>query len=378
MRKSTGRQQEGLRQAYLHKAPGAGCCVRIDFGVVDRLAAEALRGLSALPRRGMEVGGLLLGRVEQADGEALVVIEDAVGFPCEHLYGPNFQLSPRDRETFAEMVASWAPGPGRPVHLVGFYRSHTRGDLELTPEDIELLDTWLPHPHGVFLLLRPHATRPAEAAFFFREDGAFRAGPPAVRFPFRRRELGGGAPPRRQASGGSGQEENRPGPGAPAAPLETRTHSPAPQAAPSRAAGGWLLVLALLAFLLVGVVIGVQVAGLIHQPSRAPESGDPFALGLSAVQVGSEIHLRWNPQAPALSACKSASLVIRDGPTTRMIDLRREDVARGALVYRHSSHNVSFRMEAILSPGNSVAESIELRLMPPEGSPGAEGADPLK
>ncbi len=370
------KQQKEEKREFVYEAPGSAIRVRMELGVVDRLASEALRGLSALPRRGMEIGGLLLGSAEQTGAGVEVVISDFVAFPCEHLYGPNFQLSPKDREAFAELVASWAPAPGRPLHPVGFYRSHTRGGLELTPEDVELLDALMPQPHALCLLIRPLPLGPGEAALFFRLQGAFRPGPPLTTFPFRRRELGGGEPARRPVPAVARPGAGEPQPEASAAG-ETPIDSP-PQGVSFRTAGGWLLVLALLAFLLVGVVIGVQLAGLIRAPAPPAASGDPFALGLSAVQVGGAIHLRWNPQAPALAACRSASLVIRDGPNTRMIDLRREDLARGALIYQNASPTVSFRLEAILSPANSVSESIDLRLMPPAGSPGAEPPDPLK
>lgn len=371
-------QQNEAGRAYVHEIPGAGLRVCLDFGVVDRISSDVLRGLGALPRRGMEVGGLLLGSADARGQTVTVSVEDYVAFPCEHLYGPNFRLSPKDQEGFAELVSSWAPAAGRQIGPVGFYRSHTRGDLELTPEDIELLDAWLPQPHAVCLLIRPYATRPAEAAIFTRRNGGFQPGPPASVFPFRRRELGGGSPPRRASAAAPQPQEAEPQKSAEEAPIETWIH-PAPAAAPaSKSTGGWLLVLALLAFLLVGIVIGVQVAGLIRPQSPPPAAGDPFALGLSAVQFGGAIHLRWNPQAPALVACRNASLVIRDGPNTKMIDLRKEDLARGALIYQHASPAVSFRLEAILSPANTVSESIDLRLMPPGGSQGTESPDPLK
>jgi len=381
-------QQQGARRAFIHEAPEAGLRIWFDFGVVDRIASDVLRGLSALPRRGIEVGGLLLGTVETARRPALVRIEDYVPFPCEHLYGPNFHLSPKDKEAFAELVSSWSPAPGRPIHCVGFYRSHTRGDLELTAEDIEVLDAWLPHPHAVCLILRPYATRPAEAAFWFRRQGSFQPGPPASTFPFRRRELGGGTP--QKAAPASAPEPVpavEPDP-APAASVETWLHTPAPApaSAPSRAPAAWLWIPALLAFLLVGVVIGVQLPGHLRQPASAAPPADPFALGLSAVQFGNAIHLRWNPQAPAIAACRNASLIIRDGPNLKIIDLRKEDLARGALIYRYASPAVNFRMEAMVSPANTVSESIDLRLLPPAepgaapaaGAPEPEKANPVK
>lgn len=370
MRDRSGSGQSSGNSGFVHEDATSGIRLCMDFGVVDRIASEALRGLSALPRRGMEVGGLLLGTVDTTGRPVQVFVEDCVAFPSEHLYGPNFVLSPKDREEFTRLVASWAPAPGRPLHHVGFYRSHTRGGLELTPEDIELLDEWMPAPYAVCLLIRPYATRPSEAAVYFRHQGSFQAGPAAITFPFRRRELGGGPRSRRQAGAGESAANESPArTEAHEAPVETWIQSRQETEAAHRTWSGWLLATAMLAFLLLGIVIGVQTARVLEQRAAPAPQADPYALGLSAVQIGDEIHLRWNPQAPAIAACRSASLVIRDGPTTRIIDLRKSDLARAALIYRHTTPEVSFRMEVLLSPGNTVTETLDLRLMPEESRP---------
>ncbi len=113
----------------------------------------------------------------------------------------------------------------------------------------------------------------------------------------------------------------------------------------------------------------MQIAGGFSRPAPPPPAADPYALGLSALQFGDAIHFRWNPKAPALEACQSASLVIRDGDNTKILDLGKEDIARGALIYRYASADVQFRMEAILSPGNLVSETLQLRLLPRQEAP---------
>lgn len=372
-------------EAFLYEALDSGLRVRLASPVVDRLVSEALRGLSALPRRGLEVGGLLLGSAAWSGGVVEICVDEVAAFSCEHLYGPNFQLSPKDREGFAALLSSWAPSPGRRIHPVGFYRSHTRGDLELAAEDIELLDTWLTQPHALCLLIRPYLTRPAEAAFFFRQQGVFQPGRPSSTFLLRRPAPGRGSSPWRAEAASQGppapvQSPQPPDaqPEARATPVETPIQARPAQSGAGRIAGSWLLVLLLVTFLMVGIVIGVQLALVLRTPQESAATTEPYALGLSALQVGEAIHLRWKPQAPALAVCRSASLIIRDGPSTKILDLRKEDLARGALIYRHSSPMVSFRMEAILSPANTVSETIDLRLMPVNSGPGADSPDPLQ
>lgn len=384
----TGRPQpESEKDCFVFESRTPKLRVELDFSVVDKVASEALRGLGALPKRGIEVGGLLLGRADSLRMPGAVRIEDCVPFASEHLYGPNFQLSPKDQESFAGLVDSWYHTRNPSLYAVGIYRSNTRGELELTPEDVELLDAFFPQAHAVCLLVRPYAMQASEAAFFFRRGGAFHPGPPAQTFPFRRKDLGGGATPR----GAS-------------AVTPDRTPQPAPQAAPSqsvqpeeaenqptavmetvlvpdaaalphppaaRSSPGWLWFAFLLVFLLAGVLVGMQLAGGWRQPAAQSQSLEPYSLGLSAVQFGDAIHFRWNPQAPALLACRSASLTIRDGNNTKIVDLSKEDLARGALVYRHNSSDVHFRLEAVFSPGNMLSESVHLRLLPPQSASGS-------
>jgi hypothetical protein len=361
---------------YQSRQPKAG--VWLDFSVVDRIASEALRGFSALPRRGMEVGGVLLGRVSGAQAEPNILIEDCLPFDCEHLYGPNFVLSPRDREALAEVLAGVNGRRGRPLQALGLYRTHTRGDVELTAEDVELLDAFFPGAHAVCLIVRPYAMRPAEAGFFLRSEGAFRAGPPESTFVFRRKEMGGGATPRGTVAGAAPEPVSEP-PAAPApAPMETELPKDEP-AAPPRPSYTWLWAAALVTFLLAGVAIGFQIAGAYSRATPPPQPADPYALGLSALQFGETIHFRWNPAAPALQACRAASLVIRDGDNTKIIELRKEDIARGALIYRNASPDVHFRLEAVLSPGNVLSESLQVRLMPGASPPAEPPApDPLQ
>lgn len=372
-------------ESYLFESAAPRIHISLDFGVVDKIAADALRGLGALPRRGMEVGGLLLGSVDAATLPLRVRIRDCVPFACEHLYGPSFQLSPKDREAMKELVATWPQGRGAALGAVGLYRSHTRGEIELTAEDVELLDAFFPQAHAACLLVRPFAMRAGEAAFYLRRGGAFQAGPPARTFPFRRKELGGGATPRGSAASTPERTPQPPPRDAALAPAAADSgdggDSPAmvdtilagedaeaPPLPAARSHPGWLWFTSLIVFLLTGVLIGVQVAGGWRQPASQPPSQEPFSLGLSALQFGEAIHFRWNPQAPALLACQSASLTIRDGDNTKIIDLGKDDLARGALIYRHASPDVQFRLEAVFSPGNSLSESIHLRLLPPAGA----------
>jgi hypothetical protein len=76
--------------------------VRLDFAAVDHILSEVMQGFGSVPKRGAEVGGLLLGTV--APGKpALVHIHDFVPVTSEHARGPSYLLSPSDE---ARLVAA--------------------------------------------------------------------------------------------------------------------------------------------------------------------------------------------------------------------------------------------------------------------------------
>src|SRR5258706_995842 len=181
---------------YMWAPPGKPVSVHIDLDVVDRIAAEAMRGFGAVPKRGAEVGGLLLGTIEPGE-PAIVRIEDYQPIQCGYRRGPSYLFTAEDRAAFEDACESWMPDASRPSYAVGYFRSHTREGLALAPEDLELMDRHFPAPENVALLIKPFATKVSVGGFFVREDGAFPAATP-LEFPFRRRELSGEeAPPRR-------------------------------------------------------------------------------------------------------------------------------------------------------------------------------------
>src|SRR5437773_3503301 len=100
---------------------GKSLAVRLNLDVVDRLATAVMEGFKAVPRRGLEVGGLLLGRIE-ADW---VVVDDFAPIPSEHQYGPSWLLSGKDKKLLAgETSRLQAAADG--LRVVGLCRSHTR------------------------------------------------------------------------------------------------------------------------------------------------------------------------------------------------------------------------------------------------------------
>jgi hypothetical protein len=355
--------------SYLWEPVGTGVSVYLDFDVVDRLGYDVMRGFGAVPRRGAEVGGILLGTAET--GERLVIhIEDYALVQSEHLHGPSFILSEKDLELFDETLARWTPSPERRISAVGYFRSNTREGCQLAAEDLTILDSRFAIDGAICLLIKPYATQVPEATYFFRQAGQFVTACAGSEFPFRRRELGGGKPPRRTHGEAEETAEAAEESGAAPAPPEIpQLIVPAPAEAaqprpetPSKARAGWFWIPLSFVFLLLGVALGFQVALSLSNHKPAEPAADPYSLDLTVVQFGANLHLNWNPDAAAIKGASSGQLEIEDGNSTKIIELSRDDLARGSVLYRQASGTVRFRLEVRRGERGGVVERQEVKV----------------
>ena len=358
---------------YVWEVPGKQTSIQLSLDVVDRLQQDVIRGFGAVPRRGAEVGGLLLGTVE-ADSH-VVRIEDYELVPIEYKRGPSYLLSEEDALSFHAAVEQWRK-PESQLRLIGYFRSHTRDGVGLGEEDLQLLAKHCPEPETVVLLIRPFGTKPSVAGFYVKEDGRFPDGAPLQEFPFRRKDL---APddvtvPERPARRGyarppaerpSFEPEPRPRPrdfdrpfiqySREAEPVNGDTAALPDYERPKRRA--WVWIPLSFVFLVLGVLLGFQVA-LTLRP-HAPSS-DPYNLGLSVTQSGSDLQVKWNRQSFAIRSAQKGVLTIDDGTYSKPNELSADQLQNGSMVlYRHFSSQVRFRLELFLSDRDSITESVE-------------------
>src|SRR5262245_25892030 len=84
-------------QTYRWCVPGKPVEVRLPLPLVDEIAAGVGAGLQT-SGRGVETGGLLLGRTRREGNRLIVQIEEIEPVNCEHVVGPSFMLSATDRQ----------------------------------------------------------------------------------------------------------------------------------------------------------------------------------------------------------------------------------------------------------------------------------------
>ncbi|MCC6389270.1 MAG: hypothetical protein IT167_01610 [Bryobacterales bacterium] len=376
---------------YVWEIPEKPVVVHLSFDAVDRILVEVMRGFGAIPRRGAEVGGILLGSVETGE-KTVVRVEDFEAIACEHKRGPSYLLSEGDAARYEEALARRRYSPEKRSYAVGCYRSHTREALSLSPEDLQHFDACFPSPNAVMLLVKPYATRVSVGGFFFREaNGSMVTQAPYLEFPFRRKELGGGAStvgrareagpapmssppssngrayPRSAAEGISdpsgsstyeqeqaGEEAQEPPPGF--------SYSPEP-AVPSepvrkiRRTNVWIPLSFI--FLLLGVLVGFQ-ASLSYRPARnAGILTDAYSISLAASRSGDYLRIHWDRNSPAVRAAQRAVLTISEGSYNKVVDLDVLQLQNPTVYYRNMSDSVRFRLEVFLKERVSVVETFD-------------------
>lgn len=351
---------------YVWELPGKPVVVHLSLAVIDRLSAEIMRGFGLVPKRGAEVGGLLLGTIEPGP-QTVVRVEDFESVACEYRRGPSYLFTADDGASFEEACT-------RATSAVGYFRSHTREGMSLGPEDIELMEQHFPSPSHVALLVKPFATKVSIASFFFREDGLFPSAAP-LEFPFRRRELTGQeAPPRRSIIERSPRRrdfrsdvsiaETNVEPPADFLPEEyadsvpTRPDRDYEASSKAQPRSGWVWIPLSFVFLLLGVVLGFQ-AALTMGPKSSAGGASEYALGLTVTREGSNLSVRWDREAPAVKAAQKGVLEIEDGGRTKPVDLDAAQLSNGSILFTNSSGTVHFRLIVYPQARVTVMQTVE-------------------
>jgi len=358
---------------YVWELPGKPVVVHLHLSVIDRMSAEVMRGFGAVPKRGAEVGGVLLGAIEQG-AQTIVKVEDFEPVACDYKRGPSYLFTANDGAAFDDACLRSQPDSSRPTFAVGYFRSHTRDGFLLAPDDIELMENYFPSPSHIALLIKPFATKVSLASFFFREDGLFPS-PAPLEFPFRRRELTGEeAPPRRtmlervprrprlrdEVRSIPEEEEI----------LEPLSNAPEPAyayttTAKSRARAGWVWIPLSFVFLLLGVVLGFQAALTMGGKGGGGGAID-YSLGLTVNKEGTNLSVRWDRDAPAIRAAQKGVLEIEDAGYTKPVDLDAAQLRNGNILFTNSSKTVRFRLIVYPQARVSVVQTLEWKEKEPE------------
>jgi proteasome lid subunit RPN8/RPN11 len=347
--------------------------VRIEYAlpVIEEICALAVEGLYRFRHGGMEVGGVLFG----ATGPDQVTIAASRPLACEHAFGPRFVLSDRDRAAMKELLELPQTDPAL-VGLapVGWYHSHTRSEIALSPRDLEIYDRYFPHPGQVALVLRPESYGSARAGFFARgRNGAVSGEAYCEEFVIRPGRAGV-APREPEPDAAEPVPEKPAAEPAPVPPraataehfLDTESE-PLPsfaRAEPVRSRRSIWLVAALVLALAGGA--GVQAYYRYIAPQQS--------LVLWVVDVGGQLLIEWDRTAKPIREAESARLEILDGKERRDIPMDGERLREGSVNYVRQSEIVDVRLRVNPRGARPVQEFMRFVGQPVRrAAPPAEG-----
>ena len=345
----------------------------MDHSVIERINIEVMRGFGVTRRRGTETGGLLIGKIDRRANPPVLHIQDFEVCPCEYASGPSYVLSANDWQQFKEAVSRRQPSLEHELYAVGYFRSHTREGFAFDENDAAIFRAFFRDPLDVALLIKPFATRAADAAIFLQDNGSLVTDSTPIEFPFTGRQK-----PRPGSTPVSAPEPVRL-PEAP--PPETSVvvakkprvverPTPSPYERPIFAehfkeSPGWgrrlawfAFSLALLAF---GGACGYEYAGIRSAKSLASpgsQAVDLYSVQLQVAQAENSLMVKWNRDSPASQVAMYGMLTVTEGTNSKEVKLGFAELRNGTAMYPNVAPEVRFRLELFFKENRSFAETV--------------------
>lgn len=367
--------------------------IRIEYAVpaLEEICANAVDGLLSFRHGGMEVGGVLFGT---AAGDRVRIVTYRP-LKCEHAFGPRFVLSERDRAALKELLYAPRREAGlRGLEPVGWYHSHTRSGIQLSPRDLEIYDSYFPQRWQVALVISPDNFGPARAGFFFREpDRTVRGEYTYEEFTSLARRHGLVAELAAETEAPEepavpAQPEPRPRKAAASPVARPSAPPPAPAAQPALEAlevpsfararpwreKKWAWVL------LAAALIAAAAFGAVRY---YVQSAPPQPLSLWVADLGGQLLIEWNHAAKPVRDAQRATLEIQDGNQHVTKTLDGDVLHEGSIDYQRIADVVDVRLR-IKQDGHEVQELIRFigqpvgRATTPEDAAVAKQRDELK
>jgi hypothetical protein len=371
------------------RAPQVARSIEYPLEVMEEIRAFACDELLQLSHGGDEVGGVLFGTRR----EDLIRILTWRPIACEHVQGETLQLSYNDRMNLAvQLEVARQNSDLKDLRPLGWFVSHWRGDVALSPSDLEIYNGFFPDSWQVALVVCPKGSGRAQAGFFVREtDGTMVSDASYQCFelePLRAEPAPTSAAPPEQEAIKPEQVEpqpERPAPPAPAVPdvaTAVKTAAPPPpapasapvsKAEPRRTSTRvarelppdtlplpsfqveerlptserWLWA--------IPILLALGIAAFLLYQRRAPAS-----LGLRAVNQAQTVELSWDANSRAVRDSDRAEIEINDGGKTSQVNLTGDQLQAGKMSYLPQSSDVGFVITIHPANGEPIHDSTRL------------------
>jgi proteasome lid subunit RPN8/RPN11 len=328
--------------------------VRYSRTVLNEIRLEATDKFMSIPRGGVEVGGVLFGSIQ---GDQ-VTIHARRPLELEYETGPSFVLSRTDEERLRDLLANSSEDLQlRDLEPVGWYHSHTRSDVFLSPEDIHLHDRFFPGCRQIALVVRPAKFEPARAGFFVREpDGSIVSEASYNEF-LLDNALPAVDAPVDESSNASRREEPKP---LEVSSDQTIVMRPRPVVVPRSKPRRKLAVPAVVTM---AIIFGAA-AILALRESGPPAATAKSAPALRLTGSGDNLLIEWSDAGTAGANASRGALDIFDGVAGKLtIPLDRDSIRRGSVTYARNSGNIEVRLR--LYGSDSISSETVARYVKP-------------
>ena len=300
-------------------------------GVIRRLGMECSIAFEKVPRRGLEIGGILLGRTETEGNATTVWVDGFRAVESEHRSGPSYLLSESDLVRLQEEIGRCGGG------CVGIFRSQTRTkQLTADTADTRVFEQCFPGGAALFLMVAPALSR---GAFFGRQDGDLKC----VHELALPQTLPSGIARAVRTPRDFHPERSRIRalPPIPTSPVETTGRFF------SSKWRGWYAA-ALIAMLALGASVN-GLADLVHRQASRRESASKV-IELKVQPAGSLLRVMWDPNSVGLRRAAQVVLHVQDGDYRSDRELAASELRTGSITYQPRSDEVLFRMDAYPAP----------------------------
>ena len=366
--------------------------IQVPPDVLGRLGMEIRVAFKRVPRRGLEIGGILLGRIDQRDELTTFWIEGFESVDSEHRSGPSYILTEPDWVLLREALTK------KGAASIGIFRSQTRSQQMLLEEaDSKLFEKCFAGGDALFLLACPVA---ATAVFFVREHGEMKCvyefglgsplapgvaahvlpspqtDEPAREIQTALLAVSRPTPPadREDTANDSGpllDRERRRG-----LAIEGNRFGRALDRGLAKPRSGWLGRGAgfkketwLAAALSFSVFLGAGMGMLFHSrpPSVHPQALPTNDLHLTVEGNGALLRLHWDQNASGIRNPSRAVLHIQDGEYQMVRNLAPSEFGAGSVAYEPRSRDVSFRVE-VFSPTANASGFVQVVNLPAQAA----------
>ena len=325
--------------------------IHVPPDVIRRLGAECWIGFKRVPRRGLEIGGILLGRTETGDDITTFWIDGFEQVESEHRSGPSYVLSESDFSHLQEAIKK------NKSASLGIFRSQTRSEqLTLQEPDVNLFGRCFETGSAVFLMLGPV---PGIAAFFAQADGSLKCIHQFALPSSRMSTMAGKTAPVSQPEQPRVLALTEAQPCDPPVEHDEKpTEEPASLVVPKAAVSKTVVNKAswMVAAVAAALVLAASASMTLKAPKpllAAPDRKPPEYLHLTVERAGSALRLLWDQNSSTVHAAARAVLHIEDGNAQTDRDLGPSQLSAGSITYEPKSPDVTFRMDVYSTQPNA-------------------------